>query len=182
MKCDICNKPAVVHEVTVKNGVAKEIHLCKEHAEEAGVSMPTHQPINELLTQFVMSQGGQSSESARKSCPGCGTTFSQFRQCGTLGCPECYDTFETQLAPLIERAQNGATHHCGKTPKRAGVSLDRTVLIRQLTKELDQAVTAEQYERAAELRDRLRHIDDAPTSPQVVKQARRKASKTPKKD
>jgi len=51
-----------------------------------------------------------------------------------------------------------------------------------VSKELDQAVTAEQYERAAELRDRLRHIDEAPTSPQVVKQARRKASKPPKKD
>ena len=182
MKCDICNKPAVVHEVTVKNGVTNEIHLCKEHAEEAGVAMPTHQPINQLLTQFVMSQGDQSSESARKSCPGCGTTFSQFRQTGTLGCPECYDAFEEQLAPLIERAQNGATHHRGKVPKRAGDSLDRTVMIRQLTKELDQAVTAEQYERAAELRDRLRHIDETPASSQITKQAKRKAKRPPKKD
>ncbi len=182
MKCDICNKPAVVHEVTVKNGVTKEIHLCKDHAEEAGVAMPTHQPINQLLTQFVMSQSGQSTESTRKSCPGCGTTFSQFRQTGTLGCPECYEAFEAQLAPLIERAQNGATHHCGKTPKRAGDSLDRMVIIRQLTKELDQAVTAEQYERAAELRDRLRHIDEATASPQIAKQAKRKAKRSPKKD
>ena len=55
MKCDLCENPAVVHEVTVKNGVKKEVHLCQEHAEAAGVAMPTQQPINQLLTHFVMS-------------------------------------------------------------------------------------------------------------------------------
>ena len=83
-KCDQCDKPAVVHEVTVKNGVKREIHLCHEHAQEAGVSMPTHQPINQLLTQFVISQGGkgkgkgkakpQTRTRKRKRCPGCGMT------------------------------------------------------------------------------------------------------------
>ena len=159
MKCDLCDNPAVVHEVTVKNGVKKEVHLCQEHAEEAGVAMPTQQPINQLLTHFVMSHSRKERSSAQRSCPTCGITFGQFRQSGTLGCPDCYEAFEKQLAPLIERAQNGATHHRGKTPRRAGVSIDRTHLIRQLTKELDQAVAAEQYERAAKLRDRLRNMD-----------------------
>ncbi len=159
MKCDLCDNPAVVHEVTVKNGVKKEVHLCQEHAQEAGVAMPTQQPINQLQTHFVMSHSGKSRSSTKRSCPSCGITFGQFRQSGTLGCPDCYEAFEKQLAPLIERAQNGATHHRGKTPRRAGTSIDRTHLIRQLTKELDQAVAAEQYERAAKLRDRLRKMD-----------------------
>ena len=84
-----------------------------------------------------------------------------------INCPLCgceknelfLNAFEKQLAPLIERAQNGATHHRGKSPRRAGSSIDRTHLIRQLSKELDQAVAAEQYERAAKLRDRLRSLD-----------------------
>ena len=158
-QCDLCDKPAVVHELTVKNGVKKEVHLCEEHAAEAGVAMPTQQPINQLLTHFVMSHSSKSGSVAKRSCPTCGITFGQFRQSGTLGCPDCYEAFEKQLAPLIERAQNGATHHRGKTPRRAGTSIDRTHLIRQLTKELDQAVAAEQYERAAKLRDRLRNMD-----------------------
>lgn len=158
-QCDLCDKPAVVHELTVKNGVKKEVHLCEEHAVEAGVAMPTQQPINQLLKHFVMSHSGKVGSPAKRSCPTCGITFGQFRQSGTLGCPDCYEAFEKQLAPLIERAQNGATHHRGKTPRRAGTSIDRTHLIRQLTKELDQAVAAEQYERAAKLRDRLRDMD-----------------------
>jgi len=158
-QCDLCDKPAVVHELTLKNGVKKEVHLCEQHAIEAGVAMPTQQPINQLLTHFVMSHSGKAGATAKRSCPTCGITFGQFRQSGTLGCPDCYEAFEKQLVPLIERAQNGATHHRGKTPRRAGTSIDRTHLIRQLTKELDQAVAAEQYERAAKLRDRLRDMD-----------------------
>jgi protein arginine kinase activator len=162
-KCDHCDKPAVVHEVTVKKGVKSEVHLCHDHAVEAGVSLPTHQPINQLLTQFVISQSGKGKAKAKvrakkKTCPSCGLTFGKFRQTGTLGCPDCYQTFEEQLSPLIERAQSGATHHRGKTPRRAGGSVDRQLLVQQLVKELDQAVAAEQYERAAKLRDRLRDL------------------------
>ena len=170
-KCDHCDKPAVVHEVTVKNGVKSEIHLCQEHALEAGVAMPTHQPINQLLTQFVISQSGKGkpkpkTRAKRKTCRNCGMTFAKFRQNGTLGCPDCYTAFEEHLAPLIERAQNGATQHRGKTPRRAGASVDRQLLVQQLVKELDQAVGAEQYERAAQLRDRLRNLTpEAPAAP-----------------
>lgn len=162
-KCDRCEKPAVVHEVIVKGGVKKESHLCKEHAQEAGVAMPTHQPINQLLTQFVISHTGRAKALGRKTCSTCGTTFARFRQTGTLGCPDCYQAFEEQLAPLIERAQNGAMHHRGKAPHRAGASVDRQLQIQQLVKDLDRAVAAEQYERAAQLRDRLHSLN--PTSP-----------------
>ncbi len=153
-----------MHEVTLNNCINTEIHIINEHAEEAGVPMPTHQPINQLLTQFVISHSARA-KAKSKACPGCGMTFGRFRQGGTLGCAECYDAFEEQLAPLIERAQNGATDHRGKTPLRAGASVDRQRMISQLVKELDQAVAAEQYEQAAELRDQLRDLNPSETGP-----------------
>ncbi|MCI0363113.1 MAG: UvrB/UvrC motif-containing protein [Phycisphaerales bacterium] len=159
MKCDLCNKPAVVHEVTVRSGVKKEVHLCEAHAREAGIVMPGQQPINQLLTQFVISQTSKPTRAANKVCSGCGLPFSQFRQTGRVGCAECYQSFDAELSPLIERAQNGGTHHTGKTPRRAGASIDRQLLIQRLIKELDHAVAAEQYERAAKLRDRLSTMD-----------------------
>lgn len=174
MKCDLCNKPAVVHEVTVKNGVKREIHLCEEHAAESGVAMPGQQPIDQLLTQFTISQGEESEEyekksiskvrkrSSRRTCPECGMNFEQFRKSGLLGCPTCYDTFEQQLTPLIERAQNGGGHHAGKAPRRAGTSIDRQRERQRLVKELDEAVNAEQYERAAKIRDTLRSLEHTP--------------------
>ena len=60
---------------------------------------------------------------------------------------------------MIERAHNGGNHHTGKTPNRAGTSIDRQLLIQRLVRELDHAVAAEQYERAAQLRDRLTSMD-----------------------
>lgn len=165
MKCDLCNRPAVVHEVTVKSGVKKEVHLCEVHAREAGIVMPGQQPINQLLTQFVISQSSRPAKVAHKTCQGCGLTFAQFRQTGRVGCPQCYTEFEAELSPLIERAQNGGNHHCGKAPRRAGISLDRQLLIQRLIKELDHAVAAEQYERAAKLRDRLTNLKKGDETP-----------------
>lgn len=160
MKCDYCDNPAVVHEVTVKSGVRKEYHLCAEHAKQVGIDVAAAQPINLLLTQFVQQKAGrQEKQAATKACPTCKMTFAQFRQHSVLGCPDCYKAFEAQLAPLIERAHNGATHHVGKTPRRAGGSLDRQMQLRQIVKELDEAVAAEQYERAAKLRDRLMNLE-----------------------
>lgn len=170
MKCDLCNKPAVVHEVTVKNGQKNEVHLCEDHAAESGIAMPGNQPINQLLTQFSVSSlseaesGSKGKSAARKRqakrvCGGCGLTFSQFRQSGILGCAECYDAFSEQLSILIQRAQGGATHHVGKTPKRSGKSIDRQLERQRLIKQLDAAVDAEQYERAAKLRDMLNMME-----------------------
>ncbi|MCZ6544016.1 MAG: excinuclease ABC subunit B, partial [Planctomycetota bacterium] len=79
IKCDYCDKPAVVHEVTVKNGQKNEVHLCEEHAQEAGVALPSHQPLNQLLTQFVISQTSKGKAMAKKPCPTCGMTYRRFR-------------------------------------------------------------------------------------------------------
>lgn len=171
MTCDKCNKPAVVHEVTIKSGKKAEVHLCTEHAAEAGfvVAQPAG-TINQLLKQFVVSQGaGAASTAPKKTCPECGMLYAQFRKTGTLGCAQCYQAFEDELSPLIERAQNGGTHHIGKRPARvARGGVDRQLEVRRLVRELDRAVAAEQYERAAEIRDRLNMLepqveDEAPT-------------------
>lgn len=161
-KCDHCENPAVVHETVIRNGVKREVHLCDEHARDAGISIPGHQPINQLLTQFVISHTGKKSRPDKGRCETCGLSFARFRRSGTVGCPDCYATFESHLAPLIERAQNGGTHHEGKAPRRIGASIDRQLLIQRLAKELDCAVAAEQYERAAELRDRLKTLATTP--------------------
>jgi len=179
MKCDYCDMTAVVHEVTVKGGVKKETHLCTRHAKELGIaSIPKQidpkQPINQLLTHFVFQQSVKGSPVARKACPECGMTWAHFRQGSLLGCPQCYSTFEQQLTPLIERAQHGAVHHVGKSPARVDGTIDLQLERRQLLRQIKEAVAAEQYERAAKLRDRLSSIeaDRPPASPQGVPRAR----------
>lgn len=157
MRCDRCDKEATVHEVTVHKGQKVEKHLCEDCAKKDGIAVQSHAPINALLSKFVMSAGGAGEGGGKAaSCPNCGMTWGEFRQHGLLGCAECYGVFEAHLGPLLERAQEGATHHVGKTPTRAGGSVDRQRLLASLRKRLNEAIAAERYEQAAKLRDELR--------------------------
>ena len=63
------------------------------------------------------------------------------------------------LTPLFRRVQ-GTTQHTGKVPKRAGGKLSVKREIEKLKAELHQAVQEEAYEKAAELRDRIRALED----------------------
>ncbi len=168
MKCDNCNKPATVHLTEIRNGKKVEKHLCEQCAAQAE-GMPAlvkgHQPINELLTQFVMAHSGLHKE-LNTTCDQCGITWAEFRQQGLFGCERDYDVFEKDLTPLLQRAHEGATHHSGKIPARGGGTgasprpKRKFVDIAKLRKELQRAVELEDYERAAKLRDQIRQAEE----------------------
>ena len=163
MKCDNCSKPATVHLTEIKNGKKLEKHLC-EHcaAQSEGLPVKGHTPINELLTNFVMAHSGLQKELGA-ACEQCGITWAEFRQSGLLGCAHDYDQFEKDLEPLLQRAHEGATHHKGKVPTRAGATdvprKKKTVDVKKLKKDLAAAVDAEDYERAAQLRDAIKDAE-----------------------
>ena len=161
MKCENCNNPATVHLTEIKAGKKVEKHLCESCAAQLeGIGNPKgHTPINELLTNFVMSHSGTAKEQTAAACDNCGITWAEFRQSGLLGCSNDYRVFERELAPLIQRAHEGATHHVGKVPTRRGstnLAPRRKVDGEKLKKDLQRAIEAEDYERAAKLRDQIR--------------------------
>ena len=161
MTCDHCDKPAVVHEVIIKDGQKQEVHLCEEHAAEAGHKIPVQAPINEMLTQFVSANvpGGSKKRRQGAKCGSCGLTFARVRKTGILGCPECYKSFDKQLGTLVSNAHGGGTHHVGKQPTGREGLQERKAIRQKLVRELDDAVASEQYERAARLRDSLMKLD-----------------------
>ena len=160
MKCDKCDQPATVHLIEIVNGKKIEKHLCEKHAIEDGVTVKmTAAPINELLEKFVMKHTGEEEVTSETVCGNCGMTWDLFRKRGLLGCPACYETFESNLQPLLERAHEGANRHVGKAPSCAGTDELRQQRLMQLRRELDQAVASEQYERAAALRDEVDNLE-----------------------
>jgi len=163
MKCDNCNKSATVHLTEIKAGKKLEKHLCEQcAAQNEGFPVKPHTPINELLTNFVLAHSGAQKEPAVEGCAQCGITWAEFRQSGLLGCEHDYLAFEKDLTPLLQRAHEGATHHVGKVPSRgvqAGTPVKRTVDLNKLRKELARAVEAEDYEKAAKLRDKIRQAE-----------------------
>lgn len=137
-----------------------EKHLCEKHAAEAGLTIKAvHTPINELLTNFVKMHGG-SEQDQQLTCDECGLTFSQFRESSLLGCPDCYEAFESSLSPLLERAHEGAAQHMGKVPQRAGTGQQRQQQLLQMRKQLAHAVDLEDFELAARLRDQIQRFED----------------------
>ncbi len=164
MKCDNCNNSATVHLTEIKGGKKLEKHLCENCAAQLeGIgSVKGHQPINELLTNFVMAHSGITKDQGLQ-CESCGITWAEFRQSGLLGCANDYKVFERDLTPLIERAHEGATHHIGKAPTRTGAvgvpAKRRASGLERLRKDLARAVEAEDYERAAKLRDQIREAE-----------------------
>ena len=164
MKCDNCNKPATVHLTEIKSGKKIEKHLCEQcAAQNEGLPVKGNTPINELLTNFVMAHSGLAKE-AGTTCEQCGISWAEFRQSGLFGCENDYTLFEKDLTPLLQRAHEGATHHVGKVPGRrggTGVPAKKRFDAAKLRKELQRAVEAEDYERAAKLRDQIRQAEEA---------------------
>lgn len=165
MKCDRCDSEAVVHEIVVVNGEKVEKHLCSACAQEDGLAPATGSALTAPLSKLVMSSSiiAKPAAGGVDACPSCGATWAEFRKSGLLGCAECYDVFEGKLTSLIERAHEGAGEHTGKAPKRSAELIDKRRMVASLRKQLLEAVDAEHYERAAELRDRLRTVEHSET-------------------
>lgn len=164
--CDICGeRPAVVHLTQVVDNKTINSHLCEECAAQKGVSQPSA-PGNLPLVDFLANMGGEpslspSDDAAEVSCPFCGLLASDFKELGRLGCPQCYSTFEASLRSLLRRI-HGGTQHVGKVYLPPDpTDREREKRLDGLRKKLRRAVEAEDFERAAELRDEIRAMEPA---------------------
>lgn len=162
MLCQICGKnPATVHFTEIHDQKMSEIHVCAGCAEEKGLqsSGPKSFDIAELIAGMVDTMTNTEEERVGKvQCPRCGLHYSSFKETGRLGCSECYTAFQFQLRPLLRRI-HGDTRHKGKTPARDGEGVSRSRQVQRLHDELRRAVEREEFERAAELRDEIRRLE-----------------------
>lgn len=168
VKCDRCDREATTEEVTKVGDTYVYKHLCEACAAGEGIdagggdsSAPRPKPVTPKAS----------------ACAGCGLTFVQFRESGRVGCPACYEAFESRLGPMIERAQEGGTHHVGKSPKRLigalsdagadraaqlakieGSSKAKLAKLDVLSRQLRAALDGERFEQAAIIRDEMRRL------------------------
>jgi|TARA_B100001964_G_scaffold240573_1_gene310687 protein arginine kinase activator len=120
---------------------------------EAGISLG---PID--LSVVLHSNEGAIAGDTSKACQDCGMTIAQYKKTSLLGCPTCYQTFCDELKSIITQVQNNNIQHIGRAPAQATVDLNRHLQIRRLLKKLESAVSQEEYEQAAILRDKLREL------------------------
>lgn len=160
--CQSCKKHrATVHLTEMSpEGEKTERHVCDQCAAEEGIFVKAqgNQPLNEILGGLVL-QKSLVQQLSELTCPKCKLTFVEFRNNGLLGCSGDYDAFESALLPLIERAHDGAGHHIGKVPRRLVTPRSSDADLVRLRAELNRAVTDEQFEKAARLRDQIRTLE-----------------------
>ncbi len=223
MRCDICGNEATHHETIIRDGQTQVRNFCDVCARKQGVAAPAqpgeavpslkalHKAMAKAVISAASAAAADQAAVAALACPACGLRFTQFRDTGRLGCGSCYAAFEKQLAPVIERAHEGATHHVGRgglplpgvpapaavqpsappapasppapvlrgssrpgpqpaapppppassRPRRAAVSsAEAAKKIVALREQLGAAIAAEQYERAAALRDQIAMLEN----------------------
>lgn len=169
MYCDECKKkPATVHMTKIVNGEKSEVNLCEDCAQEfhkQWIQFDANFPINKFLagllgyeTAPVPGQPLNVAYPPQQKCDNCGMNFAQISQIGRLGCDQCYSQFAEKVDYLLRRVQ-GPGRHTGKVPARTGGSIRMQREINQLRNQLQQLVMREEFEQAAQIRDRIRELE-----------------------
>lgn len=169
MKCEKCkqNEATFFYEETV-NGKKRSFRLCEDCAkalQQSGeINVEWENPFGSFFSPvaypdllgnlFDVPQIGGRRET-RKKCPGCGATWEDLAAAGKVFCPECYKTFADELENTV-RSVHGNVTHTGRAPAGVRAGHEKADRLAALRKELKEAVEAENFEKAAELRDSIR--------------------------
>ena len=158
MTCDVCKtNTATVYLTQIVDGNMKKINLCESCSKDKGVSDPTGFALADLLLGLGETQQVEQTQPT-EHCPTCGFTQADFKKTGRLGCSECYLTFSEGLTALIKAMHKG-TKHTGKVPARLFRDIARIGRLTELKRTLEDAVSKEDYESAATIRDEIRHLE-----------------------
>lgn len=166
MKCQKCgSNNANTHIKTIVNGEFREYDLCSECAKQMGYTNVFGDIENEF-SNFLGSFFGNvlPARTQATRCEFCGSSYSDIAKSGHVGCANCYNIFGEQLLPSIRRI-HGNTAHCGKNSGNAGKQSNKVQeetkeqKIEKLKSELDTAIKEQNFEYAAELRDKIREME-----------------------
>ena len=172
MKCDICkNSEATIHIQEVVNNNIKSLHICEKCAKIYGfknelIDIGFH--LMDFLHNFKSSDGKKNKNylinKNKKTfiedeniikCTQCNATYDEFLETGKFGCAFCYTAFKEQIKPIIRRI-HGKTIHKGNVPEKYRKQLRIIKDIKNLNYRLKTAVKREDFETAANIRDKIK--------------------------
>ncbi|MFA9556443.1 UvrB/UvrC motif-containing protein [Evansella sp. AB-rgal1] len=169
MLCQECQqRQATLHFTKIINGEKTEFHICETCAKEKGEYIPgsnsfsIHQLLSGLLDveqSIKPSSEGLMRPKKELKCEHCGLTYQQFAEIGRFGCSSCYKTFNEKLDPILKRIHSGNANHGGKIPVRKGKDLHVHKEIARLKENMQQYISEEEFEQAAEVRDKIRSLE-----------------------
>ena len=160
MICEKCkNSHATVHLTELVNKEKREAHLCQECANSSGVNIKFTFSVSDILGNLMEPKVPKGSkETSKLKCSHCGFGYSQFKSKARLGCSQDYELFQEGLVPLLEKI-HGSTQHVGKVPQSADTEIRKENELVRLKRDLTTMVKSEKFEKAAEIRDRIKTLE-----------------------
>lgn len=156
--CEHCGeKEASFFYEENRNGKVTKVSLCADCAKKAGLGKNFFSE-EDLFGAFSLFPSAAARSVAEERCPVCKKSLSEIRKSGKFGCSACYDHFagRLDLTPFLGKEFRGVPL-TEKTASKTENTNEDTLL--SLKKELEKAVQAEEYEKAAKLRDRIRSLE-----------------------
>jgi protein arginine kinase activator len=162
MVCDLCKDGEAVIQLTeIEGSGVRQLHLCEKCAAERGVETTiggaAKPQISNFLSTFHEQMPGAKGEPV--NCPFCSATLADFRATGRLGCAHCYEAFESSLRDLLRRVHGNSRHIGRRYVAPLPSELPHVSSATELRDRLKRAIEAEQFELAADIRDKLRGIE-----------------------
>ena len=160
MICEKCQKQqATVHLTEIVNNEKKEAHLCEKCAHNSGVGIKFSFSISDILGNLIDSKNPKDTKKVKNlTCPECGIGFEDFKEKARMGCAKDYDIFREGVIPLVEKI-HGASQHIGKVPKTVEPQVQKENELVKLKRKLSTLIKSENYEQAAEIRDRIKVLE-----------------------
>ncbi|MHB9031038.1 MAG: UvrB/UvrC motif-containing protein [Candidatus Latescibacterota bacterium] len=164
MKCQICREnPANIVFTKIVNNEKVVLHICGECAQKKGLTIEIGHPesITAAKSGIEDALGGehrQETGAPNLVCEICGLPFAEFKKTGYVGCDNCYDAFNRYIVNILKQIHGSAVHQ-GKVPLHLAGDVELKKHVRTLRLRLQHCIEAEDYERAAELRDKIATLE-----------------------
>ena len=161
MLCQACQKKqATTHIKSVVNGEVTQYNLCSDCAKKMGYGNIFSDFGTDFSSLLGSIFGGNQQQVLPdgKRCPTCGSSFADIARSGRVGCSQCYDVFYDRLLPTIRRI-HGNTEHIGKSAIAADEKTKTHSELESLKEQLTAAIEAQEFEKAAQLRDKIKELE-----------------------
>lgn len=174
--CRYCGKQASIFLTQITGGKLTDLALCKQCARERGIFDPRKLnlasslfpeelsgEVESFIRKMLESAGIEETENEVAStlpdmlteCPTCHFPLNAYYETFSLGCPDCYKAFSSELLTMVDDPDVQAE---ARAHVEADI-LDSPVLERgRLEVLMRDAIKNEDYEEAARLRDRIKNL------------------------
>lgn len=166
MICDICGRDNAIihiHQIIGKDEIS--LNICEECAaangfNELGHTEGTKMTFSGIVNKLKNIRSNIAGRDLNIVCSNCNTTLAEVKKSGIVGCEKCYDCFDEYISRYF-------TENFGKTayPSAPAGRIRPKEIISQadyrksLEKKLEKAVSDEDYETAALLRDKIKALN-----------------------